>query len=218
MRADGRPVSIYTAKHYIGCHLYTLRRAAEQGYVAGLTRNDRGSYYATMDAWLAGYEAYTRARRERKGAMKSRTAPKMRHKAAPQQGTVTPPQGWISAAEAARRLKVSHETMLAIARARLAPVYIRRTRTSERYYAHPQAWERALRWWRQGHGAEERRKMMPRASVDAETARRRLESLTPYQRVALRAFIRAVMLGLPLPEQWRQRFHDEFETASAMYG
>lgn len=205
MRGRDKPISLYTARHYMGCYVKTLRRAAEQGYVRGLTRTERGSYYASLEAWQEGYEAYRQAQRERRADAEPR--PK-----------INPPPGWITAAEAARHLGVSHETTLAIARARLVPLYIHQSKCTVRYYAHPHAWERALRWWRQGHGAEERRKMMPPPSVNAETARRRLESLTPYQRVALRAFIRAVMLGLPLPRQWVQRLQDEFETARAMYG
>jgi len=196
-RGDGT-ISVHTAKLRLGVNGKTLMRAADAGYVHGLTRTERGGYYATLEAWRQGYEAYMQA--------KGRGNP------------ADVPQGWISSAEAARRLKVSHETMLAIARARLAPVYSRRTRTSERYYAHPQAWERALRWWRQRHGAEERRKMVPAPSVDPETARRRLESLTPYQRIALRVYIRAVMLGLPMGQHWGRRLRDEYETVAAMYG
>lgn len=198
MRAEwerGELVSVYTAAKHLRAKHATLKRAADEGYVEGVIRTEKGGYFATPKAWEKGYKAYIRA--------KYRVNPP---------GV---PRGWITASEAARRLGVGEQTMWAIARSRLVPLYIHRSGKNVLYFAHPQAWERALYWWKQGRVQQGRQTA---SQVGDEKARRRLAALTPYQRLALRVYIRAVMLGVPLDQDWGRRLRDEYEAVAAMYG
>jgi len=140
---DDRRIPMARAGKMLRANPATLKKAADLGYVDGVTKTPAGYYLATPEAWMKGLEAYRRAMAE-------------------QRYPSDVPRGWISLAEAARRLGTRQETMLAIARAQLVPVYVRSSGGRKKYYAHPKAWERGLQRWRQGDGAWVRHRMMPR--------------------------------------------------------
>jgi len=115
------------------------------------------------------------------------------------------PEGWISLGEAAEWLGVSRDCMRRIvSRGYVRPRTYYRGSVAMRY-APPAEWEAGLRRWHEDypkaqktnahvqHQRKEHMGVLP--AVDPETARRRLQALTPRQRMMLRLYILAVMRG-----------------------
>lgn len=204
MPAPDEKVSAERAARYLPWSATTLRTAAKAGFVQYEVKQapikpGRDGFYATLDEWRRGVEAYHNAIR----------------------GGV--PEDWIGLSEAARRLGVSASLMKNVLRRGLVRCKDVRHGKTLYHYAPPEEWEAALRRYREIVQAPKRRTKderkqlarqqgMPRAAVSPEEAQRRLAGLTPEQRLNLRTLILAVMRGHPWPPRWKPITVEQAET------
>lgn len=204
MPAPDEKVSAERAARYLPWSAQTLRTAAKAGFVQYEVRRTpiklgRDGFYATLDEWRRGVEAY-------QGAIR---------------GGV--PESWIGLNEAARRLGVSCTLMKSVLRRGLVRCKDVRHGQNLYHYAPPEEWEAALRRYREIVQAPKRRTKderkelarqqgMPKPSVSPEEAQRRIAELTPEQRLNLRALILSVMRGYPWPPRWQPITVEQAET------
>ena len=204
MPAPDEKVSAERAARYLPWSATKLRAAAKAGFVQYEVRRTpiglgRDGFYATLDEWRRGVEAY---QRDIRGGV---------------------PEGWIVLNEAARRLGVSDSLMKEVLRRGLVKCKDVRRGANLYHFAPIEAWEAGLRRYREivkspkRRTKEERKELarqygMPRAAVSPEEAQRRLAELTPEKRLNLRALILAVMRGYPWPPRWRPITVEQAET------
>lgn len=131
------------------------------------------------------------------------------------------PEGWVSLAEAARKLGVSKNLLEQALRKRLVPAVRISFGKTYRYMTDLHAWERGLRWLREMYphlDPEIRRKRRlerartmgaPQPIVSPERAQERIDAMTPRQRRMYRLLIWGLLNGYGVPAKWDAEAADD---------